>query len=85
MDIYKLASWLTYNHGFIRYELEGNLIKARSMDKNDAKEYILDNIAYIVAKYHPTVMPSDIEILLDSDEVKIVLYTYYLKEFYNTH
>jgi hypothetical protein len=81
---YKIAEFLAYNHEVLKTKPELVLAYSRALilNKEKAKEFILESLEYVLSQYFD---PIEVRKAFKSDGVQIIIHKYFTKEWDYEH
>jgi len=81
---YKIAEFMVYNHEALKSDptLALAYSKALSLSREEARELILECLAYVLSHYFD---PMEVAEAFESDKVQIILHKYFVKEWEYEH
>lgn len=83
-ECYNIAEVLTYNKDYLKDSIKLRYIKAKSMSRDEAIYYIEDGLKYKLVE-ETNFSLHDLDEAFQDERVKIVIESYYTKEFYHEH
>jgi CTP synthase (UTP-ammonia lyase) len=84
---YKIAEWLLVNEQAVKADvrMRSAYRKAATLNKEEACEFVLNNLKYIIKEYNKQMDLFDIEAALNDERVAIIVNKYYLKDWVYEH
>jgi hypothetical protein len=84
---YKIAEWLLVNEQAVKADvrMRSAYRKAATLNKEEACEFVLNNLKYIIKEYNKQMDLFDIEAALSDERVTTIVNKYYLKDWVYEH